>query len=145
VQQAPNIDLFRQAWIDPAVGRGLLEALPDGVRSALLVRSLDDLEAYDLYDVLAHLGYGLAPRTRLERAAAFAFKHEAWLGNMPRRSAEALRALASQFGRAGTDGLENPHIFDTPDVLRTGGLAALRALGKPADVLRETKVRIFAT
>ncbi len=122
----------------------LLEALPDGARSALLVRTLDDLEACDLYDVLAHLGYGLAPRTRLERAAAFTYKHETWLGGMPRQSAETLRALAMQFGRAGTDGLENPHIFDTPDVQRTGGLSVLRSLGRPADVLRETKTRIFA-
>ncbi len=142
--QAPTLDLFRQVWIDPAARRDLLAALPDGVRSALLVRTLDDLEACDLYDVLAHLGYGLAPKTRLERAAAFTYKHAAWLGGMPRKSAETLRALALQFGRAGTDGLENPHIFDTPDVLRTGGLSALRSLGKPADVLRETKLRIFA-
>ena len=142
--QAPTLDMFRQVWIDPAARRELLEALPDGIRSALLVRTLDELDACDLYDVLAHLGYGLAPRTRLERAAAFTYKHEAWLAGMPRKSAETLRALALQFGRAGTDGLENPLIFETPDVQRSGGLAALRSLGKPADVLRETKVRIFA-
>lgn len=144
VHRAPTLDSFRTIWIDPSARRGLLDSLPDGMRSALLVRALDDLEACDLYDVLAHLGYGLAPKTRLERAAAFAYKHEAWLGTMPRQSAETLRAMAMQFGRAGTDGLENPHIFDTPEVQRSGGLMALRSLGKPADVLRETKTRIFA-
>jgi len=144
VEQAPNLDRFRQAWIDPAARRHLLEALPDGVRSALLVRSLDQMEAFDLYDVLADLGYGLAPRTRLDRAAAFTYKHRDWLAAMPGRAAETLRALALQFGRAGTDGLENPHIFDTPEVMRSGGLPALRSMGRPAEVLREAKVRIFA-
>ena len=32
----------------------------------------------------------------------------------------------------------------TPEVARVGGLAALKALGKAADVLRETKERLFA-
>jgi len=144
VSRAPTLDAFRTIWIDPSARHGLLDSLPDGARSALLVRSLDDLDPCDLYDVLAHLGYGLAPKTRLERAAAFAYKHAAWLGTMPKNSAETLRAMALQFGRAGTDGLENPHIFDTPDVQHSGGLLALRSLGKPADVLRETKNRIFA-
>jgi type I restriction enzyme R subunit len=144
VEKAPNLDLFRQIWIDPAARHDLLDTLPDGARSALRVRSLGQMDAFDLYDVLAELGYGLAPRTRLDRAAAFTYKHSAWLGAMPVPTAETLRALALQFGHAGTDGLENPHIFDTPEVKRSGGLAALRSLGKPVDVLREAKVRIFA-
>ena len=121
-----------------------MDDLPNGARSALLVRTLDDLEACDLYDVLAHLGYGLAPKTRQQRAMAFACKHEAWLGGMPVKSAETLRAMAMQFVRSGTDELENPLIFETPDVIRSGGLPALRSLGTPADVRRETKTRIFA-
>ncbi len=99
---------------------------------------------YDLYDVLAELGYGLAPRTRVARADAFTYKHAAWLASLPDGTAATLRALASQFARGGTDGLENPQIFETPEVIRAGGLAALRALGRPADILRETKARLFA-
>jgi type I restriction enzyme R subunit len=52
--------------------------------------------------------------------------------------------FASQFARGGTDGLENPEIFRTPEVARVGGLSALKALGKPADILRETKEKMFA-
>ena len=55
-----------------------------------------------------------------------------------------LRALAGQFVRGGTDGLENAHVFQTPKVMRAGGLAALKALGRPADVLRETRERMFS-
>jgi type I restriction enzyme R subunit len=45
--------------------------LPDAGRSPLLVRALEQMEDYDLYDVLADLGYGLDPKTRIDRADAF--------------------------------------------------------------------------
>jgi hypothetical protein len=40
--------------------------------------------------------------------------------------------------------LENPEVFQTPEVVRAGESTALRAIGKPADVLRERKERMFA-
>ena len=95
-------------------------------------------------ELFAELGYGLAPRTREGHADAFLYKHADWLSSLPRGTKATLKALAEQFARAGTDGLENPQIFQTPEVVRAGGLAALRALGRPADVLRETKERMFA-
>jgi len=144
IEKAPTLDSFRALWVDPETRRELLASLPDGVRSALLVRSLEQMDAYDLYDILAEMGYGLLPRTRLERSAAFTYKHAAWLKQMPIKSAETLRALALQFGRAGTEVLENLHIFETPEVTKAGGLDSLRAFGRPADILRETKVRLFA-
>jgi type I restriction enzyme R subunit len=52
--------------------------------------------------------------------------------------------MAAQFARAGTDGLENPHIFDLPEVRHAGGLEALKALGEPAWLLRVPKERMFA-
>ncbi len=144
VERAPTLDAFRALWVDPEARGELLACLPDGVRSALLVRSLGQMDAYDLYDILAEMGYGLNPRTRLERAAAFTYKQAEWLKGMPVKTAETLRALALQFGRAGTEVLENLHIFETPEVKKAGGLDSLRALGRPADILRETKVRLFA-
>lgn len=144
IEKAPTLDSFRALWVDPETRGELLASLPDGVRSALLVRSLGQMDAYDLYDILGEMGYGLAPRTRLERAAAFTYKQAEWLKDMPVKTAETLRALALQFGRAGTEVLENLHIFETPEVKRAGGLDSLRALGRPADILRETKMRLFA-
>jgi len=144
VAEAPTLDAFRACWVAPAARRELLDALPDGARSAALVRSLAHLDACDLYDVLADLAYGQAPRTRTERADAFEYKHGAWLASLPAPAAATLRALAAQFARAGTDGLENPAVFKAPEVARAGGLAALQALGNAADVLRETKERMFA-
>jgi type I restriction enzyme R subunit len=144
VAEAPTLDEFRARWIVPQVRQALLDTLPDGGRSALLVRTLAQLDDCDLYDVLADLAYGQAPLTRDERAAAFGYKHTTWLESLPAATAATIRALAEQFARAGTEGLENPAVFHVPGVRRAGGLAALRALGKPVDVLRETKERMFA-
>lgn len=144
VAEAPTLEQFREQWVQAATRQTLLTALPDGGQSVQIVRQLEYLEACDLYDVLADLGYGLAPLTRDERADAFTRKHTEWLADMPATAAATLQALAAQFAGAGTDALENPHIFDTPEVRRAGGLAALRALGKPADVLIEMKRRMFA-
>jgi type I restriction enzyme R subunit len=118
--------------------------MPDAGRSVLLVQELEDMKEYDLYDVLGELGYGLSPRTRVDRADAFTYKNDSWLSGLPAPMAATLKALAGQFARAGTDGLENPNVFKVPEVVKAGGLAALKALGKPAQILRETKERMFA-
>ena len=98
----------------------------------------------DLYGVLAYLGYGMAPRTRAERAGAFTYKNARWLSGIPLDAAATVKAIASQFARAGTDGLENPNVFAMPEVVKAGGLNALKRAGEPSEVLRETKKRMFA-
>ncbi len=145
VAETPTLERFRDRWVSPRDRLELLSGLPDGARSALLVRSLEGMGDYDLYDVLAELGYGLAPRTRTERAEAFAYKQSGWLEVIPRRAAAAIRALAAQFALGGTEALENVHVFEAPEVRRAGGYEALKSFGKPADALRETKTRMFAT
>jgi type I restriction enzyme R subunit len=144
VAEAPTLDDFRTLWVKPSERSDLLSLLPDGGRSAPLVRELEEMSEFDLYDVLAELGYGLSPKTRKERADAFSYKHAGWLSELPQEAAGVLRALAAQFARGGTEGLENAHVFQTPEVVRAGGLSALKALGKPFDLLLETKKRVFA-
>ena len=56
VEEAPNLEAFRARWITPQDRREMLGHLPDGGRSALLVRVLEDMTDYDLYDVLGELG-----------------------------------------------------------------------------------------
>jgi len=70
------------------------------------------MQDFDLYDVLADLGYGMLPRTRSDRADAFGYKNGTWLDSLPSPAAATVRAIASQFTRGGTDGLENPKVFD---------------------------------
>jgi type I restriction enzyme R subunit len=144
VAEAPTLDSFREQWIAPPLRHTLLTKLPESGRSAVLVRALQEMNDYDLFDVLAELGYGALPRTRTERAMSFTYKHKEWLEHLAPQTAGTIQAIASQFAKSGTDGLENPKIFETPEVVRAGGLNALKTLGKPVDVLRETKERMFA-
>ncbi len=144
VQEAPTLAEFRARWVDPPSRQELVAALVTSGYSPSVVRMVDGRQEYDLYDVLAELGWGMRPRTRHDRALAFVYKHEEWIDALPDRTAATVRAIASQFERGGTEGLENPQIFQTPEVKSAGGLAALQAAGKPAELLREAKVRMFA-
>ena len=144
VETAATLDDFRERWIAPAERRALIAALPDAGRSAALVRTVEEMGDFDLYDVLAELGYGLEPKTRIARANAFDYKASAWLDGLPPSTAATLRALARQFARAGTEELENPGVLKTPDVMKAGGLEALKRFGSAADILRATKTRLFA-
>jgi type I restriction enzyme R subunit len=63
VGEAPTLETFRSRSIEPPRRREMLGRLPDAGRSAILLQRLEDMNDYDLYDVLAELGYGLAPRT----------------------------------------------------------------------------------
>ncbi len=143
VAEAPTLDAFRARWVAPSARRDLLGGLPDGGRSAPLVRALREMDAYDLYDVLAELGYGLDPRTRRERAEAFGYKNRDWLSSMPPATAATVQAIAAQFVRGGTEELEHARIFQLDAVRDAGGIDALRLAGKPADVLMRTKERLF--
>lgn len=144
VQEVHTLEDFRNRWIDPPSRQELIDALVTSGYSPTVVRMVDEKEDYDLYDVLAELGWGMNPRTRRDRALAFTYKHENWINALPKHTAATIRAIASQFERGGTEVLENPQIFQTPEVKTAGGLAALQAAGKPSELLRETKVRMFA-
>ncbi|MGD0389290.1 MAG: DEAD/DEAH box helicase family protein [Tepidisphaeraceae bacterium] len=143
VQEAPTLEVFRHRWTDPTERGRLIAALPDAGRSAELVRALEEMQDFDLYDVLGDLGYGLSPRTRKQRAEAFTYKQAAWLATLPPQTAAAIKAITAQFAQAGTEGLENRELFQTPEVRQAGGLAALKAAGEPAELVWQTKERMF--
>jgi len=143
--EAPDLDALRNRWLEPQEREALLHNLPGGERSARLLQKLDGLDECDLYDVLAQEGYGVAPKTREERAEALAYKHADWLKALPARAAGLIKALAGQFARGGITELENPLVFQTPGVKRAGGVRALRELGTNAPaVLRLTKEKLLA-
>jgi type I restriction enzyme, R subunit len=66
------------------------------------------------------------------------------VNDMPAKTAATINAIAQQFIASGIEGLENPAIFQVPEVQRAGGLSALKLLGKPIEIIQETKVRLFA-
>ena len=144
ISEVRTLDDFRARWIDPPSRLELINLLITSGYSPRVVRLVDEKEEYDLYDVLAELGWGMNARTRHERVLAFTYRQEEWLQSLPRETARVINAVASQFERGGTDGLENPQIFNTPEVKSAGGLKALKLAGNPRELLSETKQRMFA-
>jgi type I restriction enzyme, R subunit len=144
VAEAGNILDFRAIWIKPPERRSLIDGIVRGGFSPRALQVAEEADECDLYDVLGEVGYGLNRLRRSDRAFAFTYKQRPWLDGMPPTSAATVRAIASQFARAGTEALETPQIFSTPEVMKAGGLAALKAIGEPGAVLLETKERLFA-
>ncbi len=142
-QEALTLDDFRAHWIDQRPRRALVQKLVTAGYSPSLVRAVDGIADYDLYDVLAQLTYRLPPQTRRQRADSFRTKQAGWLAQLPARAAYTLTALTAQFARAGIEGLESTELFETAPVKKAGGLLALKEAGQPAELMRETKARLF--
>lgn len=144
IAECPTLEAFRRRWVNPPEREEIITAIVNAGFSPSVLRLLEDMNDYDLYDVLADLAFGLLPRTREERALAFRYKHAAWLGGLPAPAKATIEAIADQFAVGGTEGLENPHIWQTPEVIAAGGLSALKLAGEPRVLLVETKQRMFA-
>jgi len=144
LEESKTLNEFRTHWVQPDTRRDLLNYLTSGGYSPTLVRDVDSKQEFDLYDVLAELGWGLNPRTRIDRARAFVYKHEDWLNALPKPATATLKAIAMQFELGGTEGLENQQLLQVPAVRKAGGLAALRAAGDAKLLLNEAKERMFS-
>jgi type I restriction enzyme R subunit len=143
--EVPTLDDLRVRWIWPDRRRQLLERLPGDGAAVRLIRTLREQDGCDLYDVLAELGYGVAARSRAERAAAFSYKQRRWLKDLPGQAASVLTAVARQFELGGIEELETPHLFDAEAVIKAGGFNALLGLPLPPDkLIQETKARLLA-
>lgn len=144
IAECPTLDAFRARWVNPMEREEIIDAVVSAGYSPSALRLLERMNDYDLYDVLADLAYGLLPRTREDRCLAFRYKHAGWLATLPAPAKAAVEAIADQFAVGGTEGLENPHIWQTPEVAAAGGIAALKSAGEPRVVLQQTKERMFA-
>jgi len=143
VEDIPTLDDFRDTWVQPELRSEMIGHLPDAGRSPLVIKQLTDMDDYDLYDVIADLAYGMSPKTMENRADAFTYKNKDWLEDIPEGASKAIIAIASQFAKGGTDNLENPLIFRTPEFVSAGGINALQEYGNAADVFKQTKLRMF--
>jgi type I restriction enzyme R subunit len=144
IVECPTLDAFRARWVNPPQREEIIESIVSAGYSPSVLRMLEQMNDYDLYDVLADLAYGLLPRTREDRCLAFRYKHASWLSSLPEPARAAVEAIADQFAVGGTEGLENPHIWQTPEVAAAGGVRSLASAGEPRLVLQQTKERMFA-
>lgn len=143
VDNYDTIDSFRTAWINPSARQELINDLVHSGYGPEVVRTVEDMQAFDIYDVLAELAYGSEPKTRSARVSGFKYKNRAWLSQFSADVVEVILAIVSEFESDGTKALENPQIFRTKKVMEAGGLHVLKTVGKPNEIIAEAKRRIF--
>ena len=143
LREAATLHDFRGLWVETQKRRQLIDHLLGEHYSPDTVRELMGLAECDHFDLFAHYGYREKALKRPEREAAYLSAQVPWFASVDDKTAIVLKGIGHQFGLGGTDALESEYLWDVPDIRRAGGLAALRPLGKPADVLREAKVRLF--
>ncbi len=145
VDEASSIDELRNTWVTPEERSKLLVNLPGGEGAVRLIRELEDEQECDLFDVLAELGFGLVPKSRGERAAAFSYKNKRWLREFPERTGKVLVSIARQFEKGGIEELETTNLFDEAEIVASGGFESLVGLpAQPQDLVQEAKVRLLA-
>ena len=109
-----------------------------------LVRQLEGLVECDQFDVLAYFGYRARAMKRRERETAYLDTQAQWFDSVDPNAGVVLRGFGHQFGAGGTEAPETELLWEVPEIKRVGGLGALKTLGRPADVVREAKTRLFA-
>lgn len=141
--EAATLPELRSLWVETQQRRALINHLLGEHYSPDTVRELMNLGECDHFDLFAHYGYREKALRRPEREAAYLTANEAWFVAVEPEAAVVLRGIGHQFGAGGTDALESEMLWEVPEFKRVGGLSALRALGKPVDVMREAKTRLF--
>lgn len=141
--EAHNLADFRALWIEAKKRRALIDHLLGFHLSPDVIREVDQMVDFDLFDFFGKHGYHARALTRAQRGAEYVSVHASWLAGMDAKSAIVLRGLGAQFAQGGTDALETPALWAVPEIVQAGGLGALRILGNPADVMQDAKMRLF--
>ena len=141
--EAHNLNEFRALWIETQKRRQLIDHLLSDSFSPEVIRGIDQMNDFDLYDFFGHHGYKARALKRSERGAYYVETNAAWFAGMDGKSAIVLKGLGVQFAQGGTDALETPSLWEVPEIQQAGGLNALRMLGKPGQVMLEAKARLF--
>lgn len=143
LSEAHNLDEFRTLWIETQKRRSLIDHLLGDNFSPEVIREIDHMTDFDLYDFFGHHGYHARALKRPERGELFIQGNRPWFDSMDAKAAIVLKGLGHQFAAGGTDALETPALWEVPEIKRAGGLDALRVLGKPTEVMRDAKGRLF--
>lgn len=143
LREAHDLKEFRQLWIETRKRRSLIDHLLGDNFSPEVIREIDNMTAFDLFDFFGHHGYHARALKRNERGELYIRAHSDWFSDMNPGAAEVLKSLGHQFARGGTDALETPNLWEVPEIRSAGGLAALKSLGNPAEVMLAAKERLF--
>jgi type I restriction enzyme, R subunit len=144
LREARNLDEFRQVWIESQKRRQLINHLLGDNLSPELIREIDRMIDYDIYDLFAHHGYHARALKRPERNNVYLEDNQTWFESIDPKAATVLRGLGHQFELGGTEALETTALWDVPEIKDAGGFDTLRKIGAPVEVMREAKTRLFA-
>ncbi|WP_225318725.1 DEAD/DEAH box helicase family protein [Cellvibrio sp. KY-GH-1] len=144
VSEAHNLDDFRALWIETQKRRQLIDHLLGDNFSPEVIREIDKMNDFDLYDFFGHHGYHARALKRPERGELFISHNADWFNGMDGKAAVVLKGFGHQFAQGGTDALESPSLWEVPEIKLAGGLHALRAVGVPVQVMYEAKARLFS-
>jgi type I restriction enzyme R subunit len=141
--EAAHLNDFRALWVETQKRRSLIDHLLGEQFSPEVLRELENMAAFDHYDIFAHYGYHARALKRLERNQFYLTRNKAWFDGIDPKAAIVLKGLGHQFEIGGTEALETPALWEVPEIRTAGGLDALKVIGTPADVVREAKGRLF--
>lgn len=143
VSEARNLSDFRALWIETQKRKSLIGHLLGDSFSPELLREIEGMNDFDLYDVFGHHGYHARALKRPERGSLYVSQNEGWFTGMDGKAVTVLKSFGQQFAQGGTDALETPALWEVPEIKIAGGLDALRVLGAPTQVMRDAKERLF--
>lgn len=144
LREAHNLDEFRQLWIESGKRREFINHLLRDSFNPEVLRSFERMYEFDVYDLLAHHGYHARALKLRERNLIYVTANQGWFDAVDAKAAVVLKGIGHQFELGGTEALETPSLWDVPEIMIAGGLAALSKVGNPADVMHEAKGRLFA-
>lgn len=144
LREAHTLDEFRRLWIETQERGKLIAHLRGDSLSPELLRDLDNMVDFDLFDLFAHHGYHARALNRPERNRVYLTANQSWFDAVDAKAATVLKGLGHQFEIGGTEALETMALWEVPEIKLVGGLTALKALGRPVDVMRDAKERLFA-
>ena len=143
ISEAHTLDEFRELWIATQKRRQFIDHLLGDNFSPELIREIDEMADFDLYDFFGHHGYHARALKRAERGVLYITSNQSWFAGVDANAATVLQGFGHQFALGGTEALETPSLWDVPEISQAGGLNALRVMGKPAAVMHEAKERLF--
>ena len=143
VSEAHNLDEFRELWIETQKRKLLIDHILAANFSPEVIKEIDQMNDYDMYDFFGHLGYKARALKRIERGTEYIQKNRSWFESIDTKTAIVLKAFGYQFKLGGTEALETQALWEVPEIKAAGGIKALGIIGAPDEVMREAKGRLF--
>lgn len=143
ISEAHNLDDFRNLWIETQKRQSLINHILEANFSPEVIKEIDKMNDYDMFDFFGHLGYKAKALKRTERGSHYIAENQTWFDCIDKNAATVLKAFGYQFSLDGTDALETPALWQVPEIKAAGGINALKILGAPNDVIMNAKCRLF--